>query len=518
MVLGVDTSVQTVPGLDLRSRAIITGKDGTRKYFRVAGLSPGSNLTVFNNTLRNLTVGVQKRMLRSNQNGQWLPPVRSEPGLIMRDLTPFRNAVLRRMTPSIRSTPRDVAMSYKGGRQKVLLRAAESLEVDDFRVMDANVKAFIKYEKGKPDGVPRIICPRSDRYLVHLASWLKPLEGKICNAVNRVWGSTTIAKGLNAQQVGDLFLKKWRSKNDPCCVSLDAERFDEHVGPGALEAEHSVYNGHFKDRELATALRCQLRNECLGVAADGTVKFRVDGGRMSGDINTSMGNCYLMCGLGKVYCEESGVRSADLINNGDDCAFIMERAELHLFLEGLDAWFRRRGFVMVAENPVYELEDIEFCQGHPVMMDHDTCLMVRNIKTALQKDTMCLMPVNKPMDYYHWVRAIGDAGCAMAGDVPVIGAFYKYFASAQPTGRCKHVERKQSTGLFYHSKGMHRNGLRTSDIARVSFWRAFGILPHVQVELEKCIVQLGTVDVNARPLTDFHVPLHEKLSLILDFC
>lgn len=515
LCLGVDSTSLPVPGVRMKTRTDIRVRDGTRKYLRVSGLSPGSNLTVFNNTLNNLVLGVQKRMMLSSQGGKWLPPVRSEPGLIARDLRPFRNSVLQKMSPSLRHTPLQVALSYKGGRQQVLVKAAESLDVEEFAMKDATVKAFIKYEKGKPDGVPRIICPRSDRYLVHCASWLKPVEPKICHAVDRVWGSTTIAKGLNAAQVGSLFKTKWESKLDPVCVSIDAHRFDQHVGPEALEAEHSLYNGHFKSRKLKSCLKMQLENDCLGVAADGSVKFRVSGGRMSGDINTSVGNCYLMCGLVRSYCLESKVSTADLVNNGDDCAIIMERCELEAFLRGLDKWFRRRGFIMIAEDPVYELEKIEFCQGHPIVIDEQTCLMVRNVAVAMQKDTMCLMPISKPDDFVHWVRAIGDAGGAMAGDVPILGAYYRYMATAVPVGRCKSADVLKATGLFYHSRGMNRRGLSVTQQARYSFYVAFGILPDEQIALEKEISEFDSIPTVTRIQSDIHVPLHESLSNLI---
>jgi hypothetical protein len=74
-------------------------------------------------------------------------------------------------------------------------------------------------------------------------------------------------------------------------VGLDASRFDQHVSHAALKWEHSVYNSWFKDKEFARAISMQLINEGTGYTDEGKIKVEVEGCRMSGDMNTSAGNC-----------------------------------------------------------------------------------------------------------------------------------------------------------------------------------------------------------------------------------
>lgn len=87
---------------------------------------------------------------------------------------------------------------------------------------------------------------------------------------------------------------------------------------------------------------------------------------MSGDMNTALGNCLLMCCLIMCYMDAKSI-TYEYINNGDDAVIIVEDIHLHL-LADLPNWFSEMGFDMVVEPPVYSLEEIEFCQMHPVQL------------------------------------------------------------------------------------------------------------------------------------------------------
>lgn len=111
---------------------------------------------------------------------------------------------------------------------------------------------------------------------------------------------------------------------------------------------------------------------------------------MSGDMNTALGNCMLMCCLVMAYMDAKCI-PYDFINNGDDVVLFCERKHQHL-LEDIPTWFDRMGFEMVVEAPVYELEQIEFCQMHPIQLGYDDYTMVRNYPSSIAKDLTCLDP------------------------------------------------------------------------------------------------------------------------------
>ena len=233
---------------------------------------------------------------------------------------------------------------------------------------DSRLNVFVKYEKTdrttKKDPVPRIISPRDPKYNIRVGRYLKPLEHKLFKSINDLFGHETIMKGYNALASARLMREKWDNYSKPVAVGLDASRFDQHVSYDALSWEHDIYVECFPQRKhksrLMSLLTHQLINRCSGELADGLLEYQVTGTRMSGDMNTSMGNCLLMCSMIYAYLEKRGV-SGMLANNGDDCVVFMETRDLPVFMEGLSSWFLEMGFNMAIEAPVYSFEEVEFC-------------------------------------------------------------------------------------------------------------------------------------------------------------
>jgi len=370
-------------------------------------------------------------------------------------------------------------------------RAVKSLEerpltTDDFGVK----KAFVKAEKinftAKPDPAPRVIQPRDPRYNVEVGVYLRPLEHSIYHAIAEVYGGPTVMKGYSAEGVAQQMRGMWDSFRDPVAIGLDASRFDQHVRPEMLEWEHSVYTGCF-DKATAARLRWllrgQIRNKCYLQATDGRAKYRVDGSRMSGDMNTALGNCLIMCALVWTLSQERHT-NVRLANNGDDCVVFLERADLERFRRGLGDWFLRYGFKMKVEAPVSVFEQIEFCQAHPVW-DGASWVMVRDPRTTLSKDACCVVK-----DYgwgpaaQKWLHAVGECGTAMTGGIPVVQEQYQaYLRHGQV---CKTpIAVVAETGMAMLSRGCARVYREPTEAARVSFYLAFGVMPSQQVAYEQ---------------------------------
>lgn len=210
------------------------------------------------------------------------------------------------------------------------------------------------------------------------------------------------------------------------------------------------------------------------------------GTRSSGDLNTSLGNCILMCGMVFAYAMEVRV-DIELMNNGDDCVVILETSSVVRFTAGLDAWFRNRGFAMTVEPTVYEFERIEFCQSHPVLLSSGW-RMVRNQHAVFVKDPMCLVSVTTDRLFRRWLAAVGECGLHSAAGVPVQEAFYRCFlrnARGIRPGRrfFRHVFANTSRLEFAY-------GVKAAVItpeSRASYWEAFGVLPSEQILVEKLL-------------------------------
>jgi hypothetical protein len=310
---------------------------------------------------------------------------------------------------------------------------------------------------------------------------VRPLEHAIYKAIEEVFGGPTVMKGYSAEGVASAMRAMWDQFSDPVAVGLDASRFDQHVRAEMLEWEHSVYTQCFSgpDRKrLRWLLKGQIHNKCFLQADDGRLKYRVHGSRMSGDMNTALGNCLIMCALVHRLGEERGVKLR-LANNGDDCVVYMERRDLRAFTTGLRDWFLTYGFNMKVEAPVHVFERVEFCQAHPVY-DGAGWVMVRNPHVSMSKDAVCVV-----RDYGHgpaaekWLHAVGECGLSMTGGVPVVQEYYQTFLRNGRAGLGANTVVTE-TGFAMLARGLHRQYREPSDEARVSFWLAFDISPTQQ--------------------------------------
>jgi hypothetical protein len=195
-----------------------------------------------------------------------------------------------------------------------------------------------------------------------------------------------------------------------------------------------------------------------------------------------------------------------LANNGDDCVVIMEADDLTKFMSNVDSYFLSLGFTMAVEEPVYKLEQIEFCQTHPVFVGpkHDDYIMVRVPKTALAKDTACLK--NWVTDKMHrgWLHAVGTGGLSMTGGIPIFQDFYmKYLEHGKHWAKVGEV---QSWGVRKLAEGLTRIYATPSDQTRASFYYAFGITPDEQICIEK-FYQNVTMSCRIVNDVEYQVPL-----------
>jgi hypothetical protein len=337
----------------------------------------------------------------------------------------------------------------------------------------------------KPDPAPRVIQPRSPVYNLELARFLKRAEKKIMGAIAKIWGGPTVLKGYNAEGQASKLRDMWDEFVDPVALFFDATRFDQHVSDDALRFEHSCYLGLFRGRDrdrLQTLLEWQLRNKGYARCEEVLVKYDVSGRRMSGDINTGMGNCVLMCAMMHGLSRELGIKSR-LANNGDDCCLIVERRNVATVQQAVKPYFLKYGFVMEAEGETDIFDRIRFCQTSPVY-DGLRWVMVREPTRGLTRDVASVLNLTHPKEFDAYCWAIGVGGMSLTGGIPLWQEVYKNFQShGTPTNIAKHPM-LQNAGMTYLAADMDRCYSKITPEARISFWRAFGVLPDVQEDLE----------------------------------
>lgn len=485
-----------------------------RKVHCVHALKSNKIFGVHNSSLRNLGRALHERVFRVQGPSGLVPPPQPIAGLIEERCAWYRQALVDSVPFLPRSSRQQVVDCYTGQKRVIYQRAADSLRSHPLSSADARIKAFVKAEKinfsDKPDPAPRLIQPRAPRYNVELGRYLRLNEKKLLHQIDVVAGEPTVMKGYNVDELGRIMHRKWCKYTDPVGVGLDASRWDQHCSVEALRFEHSIYKAIFPgDTYLSWLLEKQISNSGMGLAKDGGIRYQIQGCRMSGDVNTSLGNCILMCGLVLSYLKERGINGS-LANNGDDCVVVLERNDLGAFSEGLGEWFLQVGYNLTIEDPVDILEQVEFCQSQPVCVA-GRWRMVRTPKTCVGKDAYTIVSIQGPKDAQAWCAAVGDCGLTLTAGLPVLQNVYNRYKVLGKGSRPSKAFR--SFVLEYGNTERLRGikpRLEVTEVAmstRVSYYKAFGVSPAIQVLTEKSVEALGMVSLISSPVETYSFPM-----------
>lgn len=458
---------------------VVEGVTGNDRYLRIN-----------NPDVETLAAALLERMYMCKVDGEFVEP--PNPGFrsISRKLHSFRNAFLKKARFSPKISPEQFVEMYVGRKRTIYENALPEFYATGVQKRHAVSSPFVKCEKVRPDKAGRSIQPRKPVYNIGLGCYLKHNEHKLYKAIARVFDDDlpVVMKGMNVRQVAEVIVEKWDSFGECVVIGLDATKFDMHVCKGMLQWEHSIYlclAG--QDPEFRRLLNMQLENTGVGYCEDGVLRYKVSGRRFSGDMNTALGNCIIMCAMVWCYARARGIRIR-LANNGDDCIVFMDRKDVENFSFGLEEWFFELGFRMTVEAPVYKLADIEFCQMHPIQT-RSGWTMVRNFDVAREKDSMSIIPLTTESLFRKWIYAVGECGLALTSGVPVFQEMYKmYMRNGIPSKISKHPA--MASGARMLSKGLAAKEDIIVPMARVTFFEAWGVTPDEQVALEKYYASL----------------------------
>lgn len=260
-----------------------------------------------------------------------------------------------------------------------------------------------------------------------------------------------------------------------------------------------------KRRRLRALLEKQLVNKGIGRTDTGTIRYTVEGRRMSGDMNTGMGNCLLMCAM--VWALGRSLKvPLRLANNGDDCMLILPRRHESKVRGAIPDWFARFGFVMEVEPTVDVFERISFCQTNPVYAHG--WVMCRDPRSCIQKDLVSSLDLGTGAQ--KWAHAIGEGGLALSSGIPVLQEFYLMLMRAGKPGKTANHPWLEN-GFSMLGRGLSSKATKVSVEARVSFWRAFGWTPDLQEALE-CEWRSRTLTLSAGESVSSVSPVFDHLT------
>nr|UVF24201.1 ORF1-ORF2 [Apple luteovirus 1]UYP65688.1 P1-P2 polyprotein [Apple luteovirus 1] len=460
--------------------------------------SLGLDYRVPNPSFHNALVAVERRVFTVGKGDDIVRPPKPRRNIFEERLGYFRDKIVADVGPLRTCTVAQLVSTYKSSKRRQYELAAFKLRKKPVCKEDADVTAFLKMEKHWMCKAiaPRLICPRSKRYNIELGRRLKLNEKRFMHAIDNVFGSATVLSGYDNFKQGRLIAGKWNKFRNPVAIGVDASRFDQHVSTEALKWEHSIYNKVFGDPLLRDLLDWQTVNKCSLFVEDKMLRFKVKGHRMSGDINTSMGNKLIMCGMMHNYFRELGVK-AELCNNGDDCVIICERKDERKF-DGLGKWFWEYGFNMAIEPPVYSLAKLEFCQSRPVCIN-GKYRMVRR-PDSIAKDANTMLSMQNAEDVKSFMSATGQCGMILNSGVPILDAYHSnlYRGSGYKKVSESFIDRVISYGTDERLQGRRTRVEEPVTMEnRLSYWDAFGVDPQTQVLVER---YLNNLRIGCEPL------------------
>jgi len=323
--------------------------------------------------------------------------------------------------------PEEWTAKYTGYKKARYQRAIREWDASGVNRKHSYVSAFVKAEKLlDPRKDPRMIQARNPVYNVALGNYLKAIEHKLYNIggtrhLRKLFpAGRLIAKGLNMNARGALVARRWNELNDPVALELDCSRFDAHCSPELLRVEHRVYLDCFTHaKELDRLLKWQIQNKCF---TEGGVRYTCDGRRMSGDMNTALGNCVLMLLMLGDAMQQLGVKPHQfgIIDDGDDCVLIVERSVSDRVIKGLPGLFNGYGHTLKVESQTDEFEKVTLC-GARVIRVGGVRKCILNPRRVIGKARLILGGKNiQAIEKY--VATVGQCLLALHSGVPILQA------------------------------------------------------------------------------------------------
>lgn len=384
---------------------------------------------------------------------------------------------------------------HVGAKRLRYLAAARDLEVYGLSKSDSNIKMFVKAERFDPSAKvnpdPRAVQFRGAKYCVALSAYLRPVEELLYQtdrASSGVPRTRNVAKGLNSVDRAHLLAVKLSAFDRPAIVSIDASRFDKHVSQEHLRIEHSVYLASNPDATFRSLLMKQLVNKCFTTLG---IKYTVAGRRMSGDMNTAIGNIVLMLVMMIAAMVVMGITKWDCLDDGDDILVIVEWEDVTAFCRRVPDVFLEYGMEVKVDDPVDKIAKVVFCKSQVVEFAPGKLKFVRNWTDVVCKALCGVRNWTNKSFRSRVLNAIGTCELILNLGVPILQEFAMAVLRNTKRGTLMHAPdglraRAQRDAKHLGVKDMFALQPQSiHPIARASFADAFGVEPARQVHLER---------------------------------
>lgn len=417
----------------------------------------------------------------------------------------------------------DIVASYSGAKRRTYEAAMRSLREEGLSTKrDAQISSFVKAERRTFDKIsrPRIIQHRSPRYALELQSYIRVVEDSLmllrADRGVGVPGTQVFAKRVDLHELADLIRRKFTQLGgDVVAVCLDAVAWDGHVSPEMLRLEHGFYESLFPgDSRLQRLLSWQNVNHCRSRHG---LRYTCPGTRMSGDANTSTGNCVLMYACVRKAARDAGLRKWEALVNGDDVVVFLRRPDLARFTECVRPSFLELGQEVVVSTVFRSWTEVEMGRAKPILGSHGY-FMGRDAFRIMSTAFVSHKHYHESKGGLRAVKTIAQGLLVLYQGVPVVQSFAENVVDQLEKIEILELalDPEVLRVVKRTARGADWTSMRSSPVthdSRLAYYDAYGLGVDRQVQLEQDMRHLDvTIDLPWGPtpvLADACGRLHE---------
>jgi hypothetical protein len=240
--------------------------------------------------------------------------------------------------------------------------------------------------------------------------------------------------------------------------------------------------------EFARLLSWQIKSR--GKSGSGIFYVSL-GRRMSGEMNTGLGNCGIASMCVSVVMQG---RKYDMLVDGDDCIVFMRNSYLAWFLAVAPFRFQELGFEVKFETIARCLPEIRWCQSNPIQVSPAVWKFVRDPAKIFSTAVSGFKYVEENLRLRRrWINTVGMMELILNLGVPVLQEFALALMRVADTD--EHITLQDSDPMYHrlhrelHSLNMRclakRDPRPIQSCARLSYYQAFGVSVELQMLQEQ---------------------------------
>lgn len=272
------------------------------------------------------------------------------------------------------------------------------------RSVSSMVCAFTKLEKYSTSKykAPRLIQARDPSFNLEYGRYIKPIERALKTDIHFGKGTYDVV-GAKIERLR----RRWRWYTE-----CDHSTFDAHVTVDMLKLCHRFYKQCQGNNPYMESLaRRTIHNK--GITRNGE-RYKITGTRMSGDVDTSLGNSLINYHILMAAIRMVGLRGDAIVNGDDSIIFTDHPIPTKQFVNVL----RLFNMESVVNNSVNNIHLVEFCRtkliyhpdAHPTLMfDPDRLRSIYGMTWKSYPDNV----------YIKYLEAVSHANNCMNSNSPV---------------------------------------------------------------------------------------------------